>query len=134
MAFALPLFTVTALSPSSRRSPWALALVLALLVLSAWGQLHRVLHAGPAPAAVAALAQSGTAEAAHSADGAVGGHDEGSSLCQLLDQLSQGAGLLPGFAPALAQAQPAAPVGLRAMRPPAGPWRTFAARDPPPLA
>ncbi len=108
--------------------------MLALLLLSAWGQLHRVLHAGPAPAA-AALAQAGKAEAPHTtAFEAVGGHEEGSSLCQLLDQLSQGAGLLPALVPALAQAEPPAPPGLRATRAPGMPWRAFAARGPPQLA
>ena len=65
--------------------PWAFALVLALLLLTGWGQVHRVLHPGAALPALGATADAQLHKAA------LGGHDEGSSLCQLLDDhLSQG--------------------------------------------
>ena len=76
----------------AQASAWLLAL--ALLLSAAWGQVHRVLHAGvpthtqvlqlKAPVAHAlgkvAVSPQGLAD------------EEGSSLCQLLDQLALGAG------------------------------------------
>ena len=67
------------------RQPWAIALVLALLLLTGWGQVHRVLHTGSALPVFQAQADGVQADKAHLA-----GHEEGSSLCQLLDHLSQG--------------------------------------------
>ena len=58
--------------------------MLALLLLTGWGQVHRVLHPGallPGPGA--------TADAQFHKAPPVG-HEEGSGLCQLLDHLSQG--------------------------------------------
>ena len=67
------------------RQPWAIALVLALLLLTGWGQVHRVLHTGTAVPVFQAQADGVQAGKAHLAS-----HEEGSSLCQLLDHLSQG--------------------------------------------
>ena len=76
-----------------RRLPrfWAGLLVLALLWLTLWGQLHRTLH----PAELGQLAEPEVFAAAHL------GHDEGTGLCHLLDHLSDSAGPL---------AQPALPL------------------------
>ncbi len=67
------------------RQPWAIALVLALLLLTGWGQVHRVLHVGGAVQVVQPQTDGVQTGKAHLA-----GHEEGSSLCQLLDHLSQG--------------------------------------------
>ena len=72
-----------------------MALVLALLLLTGWGQVHRVLHPG-----TAAHLLAGSADASH-ADAGKGlptGHEEGSGLCQLLDHLSHGAAPVPVLA------------------------------------
>ena len=66
------------------RQPWAIALALALLLLTGWGQVHRVLHTGGAVQVLPPQADSLQTGKAHLA-----GHDEGGSLCQLLDHLSQ---------------------------------------------
>ena len=68
---------------------WALPLVLAVLWLTLWGQLHRTLH----PVALGQQAQPEVLAASHL------GHDEGSGLCHLLDHLGDGTGLpsLPGL-------------------------------------
>ena len=66
------------------RQPWALALVLALLLLTGWGQVHRVLHPGAPFPVLSATADAQVHQAPQ------GGHEEGSGLCQLLDHLSQG--------------------------------------------
>ena len=78
------------------RQPWAIALVLALLLLTGWGQVHRVLHAGSAVPVLQAQADGAQTGNVHLA-----GHEEGGSLCQLLDHLSQGS------APVSAQGTPA---------------------------
>lgn len=74
-----------------RRLPrfWAAVLVLAVLWLTLWGQLHRTLH----PLALGQQAQPEVLAASHL------GHDEGSGLCHLLDHLGDGTGLpsLPGL-------------------------------------
>ena len=67
------------------RQPWAIALVLALLLLTGWGQVHRVLHTGSA----VQIGQS-QPDAPQLGKVHLAGHEEGSSLCQLLDHLSQG--------------------------------------------
>ena len=59
-------------------------LVLAVLWLTLWGQLHRTLH----PAELGQQAEPEVFAAAHL------GHDEGTGLCHLLDHLSDGAGPL----------------------------------------
>ena len=68
-----------------------MALVLALLLLTGWGQVHRVLHPGAAPVFTAA-AQADADKAPPV------GHEEGGGLCQLLDHLSQGSGPVPVLA------------------------------------
>ena len=80
------------------RQPWAIALVLALLLLTGWGQLHRVLHTGSAVQVVQMQADGVQTGKVHLA-----GHEEGGSLCQLLDHLSQGS------APVSALGSPAVP-------------------------
>ena len=112
--------------PLHRRA-WALSLVLAMLWLGGWGQMHRVLHAG-----AAAVAQATPVEASWQA-GLVS-HEDGGSLCQLLDQLSHGSAL-GSAAVVLAAAPP--PVGqllapALAVRATAAP--VFDARGPPFLA
>ena len=79
-----------------RHLPWAIALVLAWQLLASWGQLHRVLHQG-----LPALASTGV-----QSDAPALGHEDGSSLCHLLDQLSLGRGLTTVHAPAGAHAVP----------------------------
>ena len=104
------------------QQPWALALVLALLLLTGWGQVHRVLHPGAAAWSV---------ESSLKATGHALAHEDGSSLCQLLDHLSHDAG--PAQAPLLAllALPPALPVlamlqGASSLSP-----RHFDARAPP---
>jgi len=102
-----------------------IALLVALLWAVGWGQVHRVLHPG-----------AGTSVAARSdAQAAAPGlaHEDGSSLCQLLDHLSDGAGPVQTVAaPALApppSEKPRlhlAPLYLLA-------WRGFDPRGPPTL-
>lgn len=81
------------------RQPWAIALVLALLLLTGWGQVHRVLHMGGAVPVVPVLQQQ--ADGVQAGKAHLASHEEGSSLCQLLDHLSQGS------APVSAQGTPA---------------------------
>ena len=106
------------------QQPWALVLLLAVLLFTGWGQVHRVLHSG-APVAVATEAgkhMPGLAD------------EDGSGLCKLLDQLAHGAGpVLTGLA--LAQGMPtAAPVGMPEVRRFTGTAHGFEARGPPRLA
>ena len=61
-----------------------MALVLALLLLTGWGQVHRALHPGALALTVADA--GGKAASPGLAD------EDGSGLCQLLDHLSHGAG------------------------------------------
>ena len=65
-----------------------MALVLALLLLTGWGQVHRVLHTGSAVQVVPVLQQQ--ADGVQTGKVHLAGHEEGGSLCQLLDHLSQG--------------------------------------------
>ena len=67
-----------------------MALVLGLLLLTGWGQVHRVLHPATPVFTAAAHADAGKAPLV--------GHEEGSGLCQLLDHLSQGAAPVPALA------------------------------------
>lgn len=83
---------------------WAGLLVLAVLWLTLWGQLHRTLH----PAALGQQVEPEVFAASHL------GHDEGGGLCHLLDHLSDSAGPLALAALALATAEPAALPALRA--------------------
>ena len=82
-----------------QRQPWAIALVLALLLLTGWGQLHRVLHTGSAAQVVQPQVDGLQTGKVHLA-----GHEEGGSLCQLLDHLSQGS--TPVSAPSTPAVQP----------------------------
>lgn len=72
------------------RQAWAFALVLVMLWLGGWGQVHRVLHAG-----AAAVVQPEATEASWQASLQAGmaSHEDGGGLCQLLDHLSHGAAL-----------------------------------------
>ena len=81
------------------RQPWVIALVLALLLLTGWGQVHRVLHTGIALPLFQAQADGVQTGKAHLAS-----HEEGSSLCQLLDHLSQGS--VPVSAPSTSAVLP----------------------------
>mgnify|MGYP006933439175 CR=1 FL=1 len=63
---------------------WAGLLVLAVLWLTLWGQLHRTLH----PAELGQQTEPEVFAALHL------GHDEGTGLCHLLDHLSDGSGPL----------------------------------------
>ena len=85
------------------RQPWALALVLALLWLTGWGQAHRVLHLG---SAVPALSSLSAAVGVQDGPAPLGGHEEGGTLCQLLDHLSQGAAPLAVVAALAAMPMP----------------------------
>ena len=67
------------------RQPWAIALMLALLLLTGWGQVHRVLHTGSTAQVVQPQPDGLQTGNAHLA-----GHEDGGNLCQLLDHLSQG--------------------------------------------
>ena len=110
------------------RQPWAIALVLALLWLTGWGQVHRVLHLGNAAPALVQLADTAGGKAA------IAGHEDGGSLCQLLDHLSHGDSSTPApltwLAPALPQDQPPQAVCAQPVLTPAA----FQARGPPHLA
>lgn len=119
-----------------------LALVLALLLLGGWGQVHRALHP---PSTAAAVLESASAPAQgmgqgseqsphHSHAGHHLGHESGGSLCLLLDHLADSTALastqqLPvAFAATAGLALPASQAApLEALRP-------FDARAPPPLA
>ncbi len=105
-----------------------MALVLALLLLTGWGQVHRVLHPAAAAPVLAAAAQ---ADAGHVPSV---GHEEGSGLCQLLDHLSQGSAPVPALATLAAMPLPPLPAAwtprLRHGVDPA----PFEARGPPHLA
>ena len=105
------------------RQPWALALLLAVLLFTGWGQVHRVLHSGAQVAM--------TTEAGKQVPGLA--DEDGSGLCKLLDQLAHGAGpVLTGLA--LAQGVPtAAPVGMPETRCFTGTAHGFEARGPPRL-
>ena len=106
------------------QQPWALALVLAMLLFTGWGQVHRVLHSG-AQVAVAT-------EAGKHVPGLV--DEDGSGLCKLLDQLAHGAGpVLTGLALAKGVLAPA-PVGTPEARRFTGTAHGFEARGPPRLA
>ena len=118
---------MNALQSPRHRSPWALAralaLALAVLLLGGWGQVHRVLHPGvPTLSAAERPAQAAPAGLAH---------DEGGSLCQLLDHLSHGCGLPTVLALALPLAPPLAPLPLLAQRAPSFTLLAFEARAPP---
>ncbi len=113
------------------RQTWAIALVLVMLWLGSWGQVHRVLHAGAVTVAAPVAAEASWQT---SLQAGLASHEEGGSLCQLLDHLSHGAAL--GSVGSLVAAVPA-PVGpppapVRAWRPSAP--AVFEARGPPSLA
>ncbi len=104
-----------------RHLPWAIALVLVWQLLAGWGQLHRVLHLG-----VPALASVGV-----QTDAPALGHEDGTGLCQLLDQLSLDSGATAAHAPAGAHAQPLAPAWAHCAAPSRTHTLLFEARGPP---
>lgn len=111
------------------RAPWWLwSLVVALLGVATFGQVHRIAHADAASAGLTASAA--TEPRGHGHDHGFG-HDEGSAECRLYDQLSQG-DQVPAPAvwlpmPAVAAiATPAAPGGITTAAP-----RAAQARGPP---
>ena len=71
------------------QKPWALALALALLLLTGWGQVHRVLHPAATTATVLADSRSGQDQAALHV-----GHESAGGLCLLLDHLADGTAVL----------------------------------------
>ncbi len=70
---------------------WLLAAVLSLVLWSQWGALvHSVIHPGSSGSPVAVFGDAGGPRpAAHGLHELFGDHDTGSSLCRLLDQLTQ---------------------------------------------
>ena len=104
-----------------------MALVLALLLLAGWGQVHRVLH----PGVVAVQASMADAQA-HKA--LPGGHEEGGSLCQLLDHLSHGDAPVPAVAALAAMPLPPASPVWTPLRRHASVPAPFEARGPPRFA
>ena len=77
------------------RQTWAIALVLVMLWLGSWGQVHRVLHAGAVTVAAPVAAEASWQT---SLQAGLASHEEGGSLCQLLDHLSQGSAPVPALA------------------------------------
>jgi len=116
------------------RQLWALALTLALLLLSGWGQVHRVLHPGATAASVLASAEAARQPAAHPHAEHGLGHESGGSLCLLFDHLADGtaftsAPVLPvAGGPSASFSDACIPAATRSL------WRPFDARGPPPLA
>ena len=111
------------------QKPWALVLALALLLLTGWGQVHRVLHPAATVASVLADSRSGHDQAALHV-----GHESGGGLCLLLDHLADGTAPLAWPLLALASSpvrvlpvQRAVPSGVAQARP-------FDARGPPVFA
>lgn len=102
------------------------ALVLALLWSVGWGQVHRVLH--PASPSYTVADASGKALVAELGD------EHGSSLCQLLDHLTHGAGPATTMAVFLADCPAQSPDGRAPAREHLTTRRSFDARGPPPLA
>lgn len=111
------------------QKPWALCLVLALLLLTGWGQVHRVMHPGATAATVLADAHHGHGQPALHA-----GHEAGGGLCLLLDHLADGTATLPPLL--LVTACPAVPAlpEPRAQGALAAEARPFDARGPPVFA
>ena len=113
------------LSSPRHRQSWALTLALAVLLFTAWGQVHHVLHMGTV--AVAAV-DAGKTTAPGLAD------EEGSGVCKLLDQLAHGAGPVLTL-PAVVQGLPMqASSGLPVVCPSGARPLGFEARGPPRLA
>lgn len=121
--------------PHSRPS-WALALALALLLLTGWGQVHRVLHPGVTAAHVLseAAASAQTSYSAHLQAPVHLGHEAEGGLCLLLDHLADGS--VPLASPVLPMAgpPPASVPGPLVLSLPAASPRPFHARGPPLLA
>lgn len=116
------------------RPLWPFALALALLLLSGWGQVHRVLHPGATAATVLASASAvGQVAANPQADHGLG-HESGGSLCLLFDHLADGTALTsipllpPACGPSAALPKACIPAATRLL------WRPFDARGPPVLA
>ena len=121
------------LRPSTQRHAQvgAWLLVLAILLSAAWGQTHRVLHAGVPTWAQATLSTAGGDPAP--APSAVAGlaDEDGSSLCKLLDQLALGAGAVTASAPAWPSPPPALQAAAAAMPVWTAAAHHFDARGPP---
>ena len=102
--------------------------MLALLLLTGWGQVHRVLHPGAAFPGLSATADAQVHKAL------AAGHEEGSGLCHLLDHLSQGSAPVSVWSTAAVMLLPQLQTAW------APRWRhvlvlaPFEARGPPPLA
>jgi len=116
------------------RQLWALALTLALLLVSGWGQVHRVLHPGATAASLLASVSYGGQPAAHPHAEHGLGHEAGGSLCLLFDHLADGTAFTSTPLLSVADGPPASlPYASMAADP--GPhWRPFDARGPPALA
>jgi len=116
---------------TARTCAWLLAL--ALLLSAGWGQMHRVLHAGAQTHAVRAIGDVGKVATAQASDSQVAGlsHEEGGPLCQLLDQLSLGAGVACAPWPAWHSQTPMAHAQAKPQPVHQTLKRAFAARGPP---
>lgn len=106
-----------------RHLPWAIALVLVWQLFAGWGQVHRVLHLG-LPVLSSASAPS---------DAPALGDEDGSGLCQLLDQLSLGSGLATAPLPTGAHALPLPPMYTQGTAVVLAHARLLEARGPPRL-
>jgi len=110
-------------------------MALALLLLSGWGQVHRVQHPGATAASVLALggpAAESVAEHAHAGHSL--GHEAGGSLCLLFDHLADGTAFTSTPQPPLASG-PSAQLSLPDVQAATQQrLRPFDARGPPPLA
>jgi len=101
-----------------------------MLLAIGWGQVHRVLHPG---AVTLASVEVGVQTGQQNAEGALA-HDDGGSLCRLLDQLSQGAGPVQALSVCPVCAPPVEVPVLRLSGAQALAARGFDARAPPRLA
>lgn len=113
----------------------ALAMALALLLLSGWGQVHRVQHPVATAASVldigvhAAAPEAGHADADHGLE-----HEAGGSLCLLFDHLADGTAFTSTSQAPLASG-PSVLLSLPDFRVATlQQLRPFDARGPPPLA
>jgi hypothetical protein len=119
-----------------RRQCWLLAFALSFVLLSQWLALvHAVVHPlGAAKAGVQEHVNAPAPSIAHKVRELVSGHESGSNVCQLLNQLCQPTPSIDVPAAALPQAveqQVAAVPLLREERPQ---WGLYRARAPPVLA
>ncbi len=112
----------------------ALALTLALLLLSGWGQVHRVLHPGATAASVLVNASTAGQPAAHPHAEHSLGHEAGGSLCLLFDHLADGTAFTSTPLLPVADGPSASLPDAILAADPRPHWRPFDARGPPPLA